>query len=284
MAMARPGDARDHSSSRGGRGGRGARGGGGGGRGRGGGGGGRGRGRGGFRVGKPLPEGAYTGKADKLKANLIHKAKVKKQYAKTLQKESDDGSLTSYYQRLLEEVDTATGSVTPRKKTANNNTTVWGAGSKDDDNSDGDDKTEVEDEQAQRSGSEEAYDLDASSSEDDMVSNIGLETPAEASHRVRPRPQASQTLFRQETAGPQIHPSRRHKPSPFQRAESHADRVRREREERENEVQEQEKAKKNKLEARQNRKAAMSAKTRKGQPLMKSRMEGLLDKVKQVMQ
>ncbi|ODQ55462.1 hypothetical protein SAICODRAFT_17208 [Saitoella complicata NRRL Y-17804] len=222
---------------------------------------------------------------DKLKANLIHKAKVKKQYAKTLQKESDNGSLTSYYQRLLEEADTSTGSVTPRQKTTNNNATVWDAGSKDDDNSYGDDKTEVEDEQAQRSGSEEAYDLDASSSEDDIVSNdIGLETLDEASHHVRPRPQASQTLFRQETAGPQVHPSRRHKPSPFQRAESHADRVRREREERESEVQEQEKAKKNKLEARQNRKAAMSAKTRKGQPLMKSRMEGLLDKVKKVMQ
>lgn len=44
--------------------------------------------RGGFSVGATnAPSGAYIGRAKKLKANLIHKAKVKKAYQKLLEKE-----------------------------------------------------------------------------------------------------------------------------------------------------------------------------------------------------
>ncbi|KAN0061823.1 hypothetical protein ACQY0O_005816 [Thecaphora frezii] len=48
---------------------------------------------GGFKVGPTnLPDGAYLGKAKKIKADLIHKAKVKKAYFKQLQREGGAGS------------------------------------------------------------------------------------------------------------------------------------------------------------------------------------------------
>lgn len=45
----------------------------------------------GFNVGPRLAKGSYTGKFEKIKAGLIHNAKIKKQYAKMLKREGLDG-------------------------------------------------------------------------------------------------------------------------------------------------------------------------------------------------
>ncbi|SPO22013.1 uncharacterized protein UTRI_02008_B [Ustilago trichophora] len=51
---------------------------------------------GGFQVGpKHLPDGAYLGKHKRIKAELIHKAKVKKEYYKQLKQDKAGGSGTS---------------------------------------------------------------------------------------------------------------------------------------------------------------------------------------------
>jgi len=60
----------------------------------------------GFSVGPAnLPDGTYKRKVDKIKQNLIHKAKVKKQYSKTLSTVSSDDPNALRARKLLEEAE-----------------------------------------------------------------------------------------------------------------------------------------------------------------------------------
>lgn len=199
----------------------------------------------GFSVGpENLPDGVYRRKVTKIKESLIHKAKVRKQYSKTLASSSDPAADPNAIraQRLFEEAEQER--LQRRAKEAESRPVDDG----DDNDNDSNDN-----------------DNDDSDNDGDKDSDVGHAVPD------------GETM----SGGTQTGRRRKRRPktSPYMKEESFAARRRKEREEAARQAEGRRNARKEKVREREMRKKIMSAKTRSGQAKLGKTSHVLLDRI-----